>query len=67
MWHRWEIKTAYRVLASKTEGRRPSGKTRNEWEHKIKVNIKEIRWGVAAWAGFIRLRIGTSDAFLQTV
>jgi hypothetical protein len=48
-----------RVLgfSGKLEGKRPLGRPRRRWEHGIKMDLREIVWGV--WSGFTWLRIGT--------
>jgi len=57
--HMGEKKNAYRAFASKTARKRPLGKTGHGRGNKIKMDIKEIRLGVAASTGFIRRRMGT--------
>jgi len=47
----------YRVLVGKPEGKRPLGIHRHRWEHNIKMDLQEVRWG--SWTGLIWLRIGT--------
>jgi hypothetical protein len=54
-----EKKNAYGAFASKTARKRPFGKTGHGRENRIKMDIKEIRLGVAASTGFIRRRMGT--------
>jgi hypothetical protein len=49
----------YRVSASNTGRNIPLGKSGHGWENKIKMYLTEIRLGVVALTGFIRLRIGT--------
>jgi hypothetical protein len=47
MQHAWGKKTnAYRILVGKTEGKRPLGRPRRTWDDNIKMDIREIRWGV---------------------
>jgi hypothetical protein len=36
----------YRVLVGKPEGKRPPGRPRHRWEDGIKMNLREIGWGV---------------------
>jgi hypothetical protein len=52
-----EGRNVYRVLVGKPEGKRPLGRPRRRWENGIKMDLREIGWGV--WSGFIWLRIGT--------
>jgi hypothetical protein len=44
------------------EGRRPLGRPRRRWEDKIKMDLREIGFGM--WIGFIGLRIGTGGGLL---
>jgi hypothetical protein len=36
----------YRVLAGKPEGKRPLGRPRHRWEDGIRMDLREIGWGV---------------------
>jgi hypothetical protein len=51
-----EGRIMYRVLVGKPEGKRPLGRRRRRWEDGIKMNLREIGWGV--WSGFTWFRIG---------
>jgi hypothetical protein len=51
-----EERNVYRVLVGKHEGKRPLGRPRRRWENGIKMDVREIGWGV--WSGFSWLRIG---------
>jgi hypothetical protein len=44
-----EKRNAYRVLAGKTEGKRPLGRLRHRWEDNIRMDLKEIGWGGMDW------------------
>jgi hypothetical protein len=57
-----EGRNVYRVLVGKPRGRRPLGRPRNRWEDGIKMNLREIGWGV--WNGFTCLRIGNVGRLL---
>jgi hypothetical protein len=57
-----EGRNIYRVLVGKPEGKRPVGKPRHSWEDGIKMDLREIGWGV--WRGFTWLRIGTVGGLL---
>ena len=46
-----------RVLVEKPDGRRPLGRPRRGWEDNIKMDLREVGWGV--WTGSISLRVGT--------
>jgi hypothetical protein len=37
---------AYRALVGKPEGRRPLGRPRRRWEDHIKIDLREIGWGI---------------------
>jgi hypothetical protein len=36
----------YRVLMGKPEGKRPLGQPRRRWEYGIRMDLREIGWGV---------------------
>jgi hypothetical protein len=52
----------YRVLVGKPKGERPLGRPRRTWEDGIKMDLREIGWGV--WSGFTWLRIGIIGGLL---
>jgi hypothetical protein len=39
----------YRVLAGKSEGKRPLGRPRHRWEDNIKMDLQEVGCGVMDW------------------
>jgi hypothetical protein len=47
----------YKVLVGKAEVKRPLRRPRRGWEDGIRIDLREIGWGV--WIGFYWLRIGT--------
>jgi hypothetical protein len=57
-----EGRNVYRVLMGKPEAKRPLGRPRRRWEFGIKMDLREIGWGV--WSGFTWLRIGTGGGLL---
>jgi hypothetical protein len=57
-----ERRNVYRVLVGKPEGKSPLERRRRRWEDGIKVDLREIDWGV--WSGFSWLRIGTVGGLL---
>ena len=57
-----ERRGAYRILVGKTEGRRPLGRPRRRWEEDIKMNLREVEWGM--WTGSILFRIGAGGELL---
>jgi hypothetical protein len=36
----------YRVLVGKPEGKRPLGRPRRRWKDGVKMDLKEIGWGM---------------------
>jgi hypothetical protein len=63
MWHAWkrgETCTVFWWESPKEKS--PLGRPRRRWEDGIKMDIKEIGWGV--WSGFTWLRIGTVGGLL---
>jgi hypothetical protein len=57
-----EEKNVYRVLVGKPKGKSPLVRPRRRWEDGIKMDLREIGWGV--WSGFTWLRIGTIGSLL---
>jgi hypothetical protein len=51
-----------RVLVGKPEGKRPLGRPRRRCEDWIRMDLREMGWGV--WSGFTWLRIGTVGGIL---
>jgi hypothetical protein len=41
-----EERNVYRVLMGKPEGKRPLGRPRRRWEDGIRMDLREIGWGV---------------------
>jgi hypothetical protein len=47
MWHAWERReNCRRFLLGKSEGKRLLVKPRRRWEDGIRMDLKEIGWGV---------------------
>jgi hypothetical protein len=38
-----------RNVVGKPKGKRPLGRPRRRWEDNIKMDLREIRWGVMDW------------------
>jgi hypothetical protein len=57
-----EGRNVNRVLVGKPEGKRPLGRPSRRWEDGIKLDLREIGWGVLI--GFTWLRIGTVGGLL---
>jgi hypothetical protein len=52
-----EGRKVYRVLVGKPEGMRTFGRPRHRWEDGIRMDLREMAWGV--WTGFTWISIGT--------
>jgi hypothetical protein len=56
-WIRWaghvarkgEKRNAYKILVGKPERKRPLGRPRRRWEDNVKMDLREIGWGVMDW------------------
>jgi hypothetical protein len=57
-----EGRKVHRVLVGKPKRKRPPGRLRRRWEDGIKMDLREIGWGV--WSGLTWLRIGTVGVLL---
>jgi hypothetical protein len=57
-----ERRKVYRILVEKPEKIRALARPRRRWEDGIKLDLREIDWGV--WSGFTWLRIGTVGGLL---
>jgi hypothetical protein len=57
-----EGRNVYRFLMGKPEGKIPLERPRRRWEDGIKMDLREIGWGV--WSGFSWLRMGTIGGLL---
>jgi hypothetical protein len=44
-----EGKGVYRALVSKSEGKRPLGRTRSRWEDNFKMDLQEVGCGGMDW------------------
>jgi hypothetical protein len=44
-----EMRSAYRMLVGKPEGKRPLGRPRNKWVDNIKMDLRETGWGSMDW------------------
>jgi hypothetical protein len=44
-----EKRNAYRIFVGKPEGKRPLGRARRMWEDNIRMDLREIGWGVMDW------------------
>jgi hypothetical protein len=57
-----EERNVCKVLVGKSEGKRPLGRARCRWDDRIRMDVREIDWGV--WIGFSWLRIGAGSWLL---
>jgi hypothetical protein len=46
----------YRVLVGRCEGKRPLGRPTHRWEDNIKMDLREVGFGVVDWIGLARDR-----------
>jgi hypothetical protein len=42
-------RNAYRTLVRKPEGKRSLGRCRRTWADNIKIDLREIGWGIMDW------------------
>jgi hypothetical protein len=52
----------YRVLVGRPDGKRQRGRPGRRWEDNIKIDLKEVEWGVMDW--IVLLRTGTGGGRL---
>jgi hypothetical protein len=57
-----EGRNVYRILVGRPEGKRPLERTRRRWEDGIKMDLREIGWGMLS--GFTWLWIGIVGGLL---
>jgi hypothetical protein len=57
-----KMRSGYKILVGKPEGKSPLGRPRLKWEDNIRLYFREIGWEV--WNGFIWLRIWASSGLL---
>jgi hypothetical protein len=57
-----EDRKVHKVLVGKPKGRRPLGRPRRRWEDVIRMDRREIGWGV--WIVFDWVGIGTGGEVL---
>jgi hypothetical protein len=62
MWHAWERGEKFTGFWWESPKERPLERPRRTWEDGIKMDLREIGWGV--WSGFTWLRIGTGGWLL---
>jgi hypothetical protein len=51
-----EMRNAYNFLVGKIEGKIPLGRPRHTWEDNLKVDLREIRFGVVEWIHMVEDR-----------
>jgi hypothetical protein len=57
-----EERNVYRFLEGKPDSKRPLERPSHRWEDGIKMDLREISWGM--WSGFTWLRIGIVGGLL---
>jgi hypothetical protein len=45
----WEKRNLHRFLVGKPEGKRSLRRPRRKWEDNVKIDLREILWGVMDW------------------
>jgi hypothetical protein len=50
------------AFGGKSEGKRPFVRPRRKWKDDIRMDLREMGWGM--WSGFSWLRIGTGSGLL---
>jgi hypothetical protein len=53
-----EERKVYKVLVGKPVGKKPRGRPRRRWEDGIRMDLREIGWGVKIGFEWLRTRIG---------
>jgi hypothetical protein len=48
-------RNAYMILVGKPEGKRPLGRPRRRWVDDIKMDLREIEWGVMHWRSLVNM------------
>jgi hypothetical protein len=56
--HMGQDRKVYKVLVGKPKGKRPLGRLRHRRENEIKMDLREIGWGVAEWIHLAQVRYG---------
>ena len=52
-----QSRNAYRVLAGKSEGKRPVGRLRYRWEDNIKMDLREVGFDPGDWIALAENRV----------
>jgi hypothetical protein len=51
-----EDRKVYKVLVGNTERKRPLGRPRRRWEDGMRIDLREIGWGVLIGFDWLRIR-----------
>jgi hypothetical protein len=51
-----EMRSSYRILVGKPEGKRPLGRPRCRWTDNMKMNLREIGWDGVDWIELVQDR-----------
>jgi hypothetical protein len=43
------MRDAYKILAGRTEGRKPLGRHKRRWEDNIRMDLRELGWEGVDW------------------
>jgi hypothetical protein len=44
-----EMKSAYKILVGKPEGKRPLERLRHRWEDNVRMHLREMGWESVDW------------------
>jgi ribosome biogenesis protein Nip4 len=50
------IRSTYKILVRKHEGKRPRGRPRRRWEDNIRMALRETGWKVVDWMHLVQDR-----------
>jgi hypothetical protein len=50
------MRNAYKIMAGKSNGKRPLGRTRLKWEINIGMDLREIGWEYVDWIHLAQCR-----------
>jgi hypothetical protein len=52
-----EMRNAYRILVARPEGKRTLGRPRRRWVDNIKMDVREVGWGIMDWIDLAQDRV----------
>jgi hypothetical protein len=51
-----KMRNAHNILDGKPEGKRQLGRCRHRWEGNIRMDLREIGWGIVDWFHLVQSR-----------